>query len=123
LPRWPSPPAHRLFAANGSNYDPDASANFGKAAAFATDNHVLAPGGTTAASLFGSLTGASLDWTPPAGGLASNVGAAIPIPAGYTGGYFGGTLAPGAYFGAAVPGGEKWWAGWTAYYTCTASGC
>jgi len=102
-----------LFAENAANYDADAGANFGKAAAFAAANH-QAPAAATAASLFGNLTpGATLDWTPAA--AAGAVGTAVGIPAEYTAAWFGGTLAPAAHFGAAAPGGTKWWQGWTNY--------
>ena len=102
-----------LFAENAANYDADASANFGKAAAFATENHVTSA--ATAASLFTSLTATALDWTPAGGSPAATVTNPIAIPAGYTAAFFGGTLTPGAHFGAAAPGGTKWWQGWTSY--------
>lgn len=102
-----------LFAENAANYDSDAGTNFGKAAAFAADNHVLS--GATAASLFTSLSPAAFDWTPAAGSPAGAVATPVAMPAGYTAAYFGGTLAPGAHFGAAAPAGPKWWEGWTSY--------
>ncbi len=102
-----------LFAENAANYDGDASANFGKAAAFAAENHVASA--ATAASLFASLTPAAFDWTPAAGAVAENVPTPIAIPGSYTAAYFGGTLAPGTHFGAAAPAGPKWWEGWTTY--------
>jgi len=104
-----------LLAENAINYDDDAGANFGKAAAFAAANHVAAGG--TAASLFASLTPASLDWTPAAGSAAATGGGTIVIPAGYTGAFFGGSLTNTTYFGAADPAGTKWWEGWTNYAT------
>jgi len=102
-----------LFAENAANYDADASANFGKAAVFTTENHVTS--GATAASLFTSLTATALDWSPAGGSPAGTVQNPVAIPAGYTAAFFGGTLTPGAHFGAAAPGGTKWWQGWTSY--------
>lgn len=102
-----------LLAENGANYDADGGANFGVQSAFAADNHVEAAG--SAAALFNSLTAPTFDWTPAAGSPAATISGAIAIPAGYTGSYFGGTLSPGAYFGAAAPAGPKWWDGWTSY--------
>ena len=102
-----------LFAENAANYDPDAGSNFGKAGAFATENHVTSA--ATAASLFTSLATPGLDWTPAGGSPAATVTNPIAIPADYTAGFFGGTLTPGAHFGAAAPGGAKWWQGWTNY--------
>jgi hypothetical protein len=102
-----------LLAENAVNYDPDAGTNFGKAAAFAADNHVAAGG--TAASLFTSLAPASLDWTPAGGSPAASGAGTVVIPAGYTGGFFGGSLTSTTYFGAADPAGTKWWQGWTSY--------
>ena len=69
-----------LLAENALNYDDDAGTNFGKAAAFAASNHVTAAG--TAASLFTSLTPASLDWTPAAGSPAATGAGTVVIPAG-----------------------------------------
>jgi hypothetical protein len=102
-----------LLAENGTNYDDDAGSNFGKAPVFAADNHVVTA--ATTASLFASLAAPNFDWTPAAGSPAASITGAIAIPAGYTGSFFGGTLTPGAYFGAADPAGAKWWDGWTSY--------
>lgn len=74
----------------------------------------------TTASLFTSFparpaapTLASMDWTPPAGSAAASGGT------GALSGTFatvGGTFVTGTdYRGAAAPGGEKWWQGWTNY--------
>ncbi len=104
-----------LLAENALNYDADAGTDFGKAAAFAAANHVAAGG--TAASLFASLTPASLDWTPAAGSAAATGAGTIVIPVEYTGGFFGGSLTNTTYFGAADPAGTKWWQGWTSYTT------
>jgi len=106
--------ANLLLAENGTNYDA-AGTNFGQAAAFAAANHVAAGG--TAASLFASLTPASLDWTPAAGSAAATGAGTIVIPAEYTAGFFGGSLTNTTYFGAAEPAGTKWWQGWTSYAT------
>jgi fibronectin type III domain protein len=104
-----------LLAENAANYDSDAGADFGKAATFAADNHVLAAG--TAASLFTSLTPGSLDWTPAGGSAAASGAGTVVIPSNYTVGFFGGTLPNTTYFGAADPAGPKWWQGWTNYAT------
>ncbi len=104
-----------LLAENGANYDEDGGDNFGVAGAFAASNHVEDAG--PAASLFTSLTPASLDWTPPAGSAATSGAGTVVIPAEYTAGYFGGTLENTDYFGAADPAGTKWWEGWTRYAT------
>lgn len=104
-----------LLAENAANYDADAGSNFGKAAAFTADNHVQS--GATAASLFTSLTPTSLDWTPATGSAAAAGAGTVVIPPFYTANYFGGTLANTTYFGAAQPGGTKWWQGWTSYAT------
>ena len=104
-----------LLAENTLNYDDDASGNFGVAAAFTASNHVEEAG--TAASLFTSLTPASLDWTPPGGSPAAAGAGTVVIPEEYTGAYFGGTLTNTTYFGAADPAGTKWWEGWTRYAT------
>jgi hypothetical protein len=104
-----------LLAENAINYDEDAGTNFGKAAAFAAANHVVSPG--TAASLFTSLTPASLDWTPAAGSAAASGAGTVLIPAEFTIGFFGTTMPNTGYFGAADPAGPKWWQGWTSYAT------
>lgn len=88
-------------------------------AATKTAWNVQTAAGTTA-SLFTAFpvrpaapTLASMDWTPPAGSAAA---------AGGTGAFtgtlatIGGTFVTGTdYRGAAAPGGEKWWQGWTNY--------
>jgi hypothetical protein len=88
-------------------------------AATKTAWNVQTVAGTTG-SLFTSFparpaapTLASMDWTPPAGSAAA---------AGGTGAFtgtlatVGGTFVTGTDFrGAAAPGGEKWWQGWTNY--------
>jgi hypothetical protein len=104
-----------LLAENGANYDEDGGDNFGVADAFTASNHVEDAG--TAASLFTSLTPASLDWTPPGGTAAADGAGTVVIPEDYTGNYFGGTLTNTTYFGAADPAGAKWWEGWTRYAT------
>jgi hypothetical protein len=104
-----------LLAENALNYDEDAGTNFGKAAAFAASNHVAAGG--TAASLFTSLTPATLDWTPAGGSPAAAGAGTVVIPVEYTGGFFGGSVTNTTYFGAADPAGAKWWQGWTNYAT------
>jgi hypothetical protein len=67
-----------------------------------------------------ATTGASFDWTPPAGSPAASGGLATftgkiqtkATGASSTGHTFGAT----SYLGAAAPGGAKWWAGWTRYF-------
>ena len=107
-----------VLAANGKHYD-DATANpsgpFGQADKFLASNHIVAPG--SAASLFTSLATASLDWTPAMGSPAAAGGGTVPLPAGRTANFFGGTLSSTAYIGAADPAGAKWWAGWTVHVT------
>ena len=73
--------------------------------------------GGTAASLFASLTPASLDWTPAAGSAAASGAGTVVIPPEYTAGFFGAALTNTTYFGAADPVGTKWWQGWTNYAT------
>ncbi len=104
-----------LLAENAANYDADAGTDFGKAAAFAADNHVAAAG--TAASLFANLTAGSFDWTPAAGSAAASGAGTVVIPSAYTAGFFGGTLGNTTFFGAADPAGPKWWEVWTSYAT------
>ena len=104
-----------LLAENGTNYDEDGGDNFGIADAFTASNHVEEAG--AAATLFTSLTPASLDWTPPGGSPAGSGAGTVVIPTEYTGGYFGGDLANTTYFGAADPAGVKWWEGWTRHAT------
>jgi hypothetical protein len=108
-----------LLAENATNYD--GGANFGQAAKFATDNHVATA--TAAAGLFTSLTTPALDWTPPAATPAASGAGIVQIPATFAANFFGAAMLNTTYFGAAAPGGAKWWSGWTAYYTCTAAGC
>lgn len=56
---------------------------------------------------------AAFDWTPPAS-AAIGTGGLATLPGKI--GAKGGTVVTGtAYFGAAAPGGVKWWSGWTAY--------
>ncbi|HEY7479224.1 MAG TPA: fibronectin type III domain-containing protein [Gemmatimonadales bacterium] len=104
-----------LLAENAENYDEPGSGNFGLASAFTSSNHVEET--DPAASIFTSLTPASLDWTPPTGSAAESGAGSVVIPSDYTDGFFGGTLENTTYFGAADPAGEKWWEGWTRYAT------
>ena len=88
-------------------------------AATKTAWNVQTVAGTTG-SLFTSFparpaapTLASMDWTPPAGSAAATGGTGA-----FTGtlATVGGTFVTGTdYRGAAAPGGEKWWQGWTNY--------
>jgi len=81
-------------------------------------NVQVAAGAT--ASLFTSFpsrpaapTLGTMDWTPPAGSAAASGGTGA-----FTGTLqtVGGTFVTGTdYRGAAAPGGEKWWQGWTSY--------
>jgi hypothetical protein len=102
-----------LFAENATTYDADDSGDFGVADAFTDANHVVSA--DPAASIFTSLTPTALDWTPVAGSDAEAGAGTVVIPTEYTGNFFGGTLENTTYFGAADPGGEKWWEGWTQY--------
>jgi hypothetical protein len=104
-----------LLAENAENYDEPGSGNFGLASAFTSSNHVEET--DPSASIFTSLTPASLDWTPPTGSAAESGAGSVVIPSDYTDGFFGGTLENTTYFGAADPAGEKWWEGWTRYAT------
>lgn len=100
-----------VFAENtGGDYDPDASANFGKAAVFAADGHRST---TTAASIITSLTPASLNWTPT--GTAATGCGTIAIPTARAASFFGGTMANTTYCGAVDPAGPQWYSGWTVY--------
>lgn len=104
-----------VLAENGSNFDPDASAFFGKAANFTTNNIRTEP---TAAALFASLTAASLDWRPVAASVLATGGEQS--PAARVTNYFptGGGWQNTAYIGAVAPGATTpWYAGWTQYYT------
>lgn len=98
-----------VFAANAADYDP-VGTNFGQATAFATDNHRTA---ASVAAIITSVTPASLNWIPL--GTATAGCGTVAFPAGRTGGYFGGTLAPTTYCGAQDPAAAEWYAGWTAY--------
>jgi hypothetical protein len=97
--------------------DPAAPLQF----SFDLASNALAEGATTTASLFTAFpatvdintTASAFDWTPAAGSLAATT-------AGLS--TFTGKLAAAAgpvtatsYVGAAQPGGEKWWSGWTVY--------
>ncbi len=76
----------------------------------------------TTASLFTTFptttdqntTGASFDWTPPAGSPAAAGG--LNAFTGLVANRAGTFVQPTAYRGAAAPGGAKWWQGWTVYY-------
>lgn len=108
-----------LLAENATNYD--GGSNFGQENKFTTANHVTSQSLT--AALFTSLTTPGLDWTPPAGSPAAAGAGTVAIPAGFAAGFFGAAMPNTTYFGAAAPGGAKWWQGWTAYHVCTANGC
>jgi hypothetical protein len=126
--------ANVILAENGpvaapTNYDADGldttppvegNRRYAQAAKFAGQNHRI---GTDAASLFVSLTPATLDWTPKltAGQPDPATGGSQVIPpklaarvAGfpYSGGWVNTT-----YVGAAAPAGPKWWQAWTTYIT------
>lgn len=89
--------------------------------AFDSTGNALTLGTATAASLFTALPAAgtvpsgvsAFDWTPAAnspiaaGGMATFTGAVATKA---------GTFVTGtSYLGAAAPGGDKWWSGWTIY--------
>jgi hypothetical protein len=89
--------------------------------------NALTESAATTASLFtafpttvtATTTATAFDWTPPAGSAAATGGLATftgklatkATGASSTGHTFAGT----AYMGAAAPGGDKWWDGWTRY--------
>jgi hypothetical protein len=101
-----------ILAQNGGNYD--STSNFGQAAKFAADNHVVRDNTVLVDTLLGiNLNPAALDWTPKAGSPAATDGVAV--GAARVAGYFGGTWVNTGYRGAADPTGPKWWAGWTSY--------
>jgi hypothetical protein len=104
-----------LFAENTTNYDADDSGDFGVEGSFTDANHVASD--ASAAEILTSLTTSSLDWTPITGSDAESGAGTVEIPSEFTGSFFGGTLENTTYFGAAEPGGEKWWEGWTRYAT------
>lgn len=100
-----------VFAANTADYDSDAGSNFGKAAAFAADNHRV---GASVAAILTNTASATLDWTP-LGTAAAGCGT-VAIPASRSAGFFGGTMTATSYCGAADPAAAtKWWQGWTNY--------
>lgn len=104
----------RTFTIAGGHFPAEADS-----AATKTAWNLQAVAGTTA-SLFTSFparpaapTLATMDWTPPAGSAAASGGTGA-----FTGTLLtvGGTFVTGTdYRGAAAPGGEKWWQGWTNY--------
>jgi hypothetical protein len=116
-------------AATPTNYDADgldttppteSARRYAQAAKFATQNHRI---GTDAASIFLSLTPATLDWTPKvtAGQPDPTTGGSQVLPpklaarvAGYP--YSGGWVNT-TYVGAAAPAGPKWWQNWTVHIT------
>jgi len=107
---------------NGANFETQANARFGHLLANAAFNNVSTTGlaamypGVPAAGA--APTTAGLDFTPATasilgtGGLNAFAGTAV---SGRVNNYFGGTLTPTAYRGAADPAGAKWWQGWTTY--------
>ncbi len=107
---------------NGANFEAQANARFGHLLANAAFNNVSTTGlaamypGVPAAGA--APAAATLDFTPATasilgtGGLNAFTGTAV---SGRVNNYFGGTLTPTAYRGAADPAGAKWWQGWTVY--------
>jgi hypothetical protein len=103
-----------VFAENGTDYDPDASAFFGKAANFTGAGNRLHAGG--AASLFVGLTPSNPDFTPAAGSILAT--GATNVPADRVAGFGPGAWANTTYVGAVDPSGaNKWWQGWTSFVT------
>jgi hypothetical protein len=111
-----------LFADNAATFDAaagrftfDAAAN-GLVSATATTPALFTAFPATVST---TTAAAAFDWRPAAGsaaatgGLATFTGklAAKATAASPTGNAFGGT----SYVGAAQPGGQQWWAGWTVY--------
>jgi hypothetical protein len=103
-----------VFAENtGGNYDDAASASrYCQEAKWAGDNHRTA---ATAAAVLTSLATNGLDFTPPAASLPTTGGSTVPLPAGRTANFFGGSMTNTTYVGAVDPAGPKWWQGWTVY--------
>jgi hypothetical protein len=103
-----------VFVQNaGGNYDDAASTTrFCKAAGFTSDNHRTS---TSVDSILTSVAVNSLDFTPKAGTLPTTGGSMVPLPAGRTSGFFGGSMSNTTYVGAVDPAGPKWWDGWTVY--------
>ena len=103
-----------VFAENtGGNYDDAASASrYCQEAKWAGDNHRTA---ATAAAVLTSLATNGLDFTPPAASLPTTGGSTVPLPAGRTTNFFGGSMTNTTYVGAVDPAGPKWWQGWTVY--------
>ena len=103
-----------VFAENGSNYDPDASAFFGKAANFAGAGNREHAG--AAASLFVSLAQGGPDFTPAAGSILATGGASV--PADRVNGFTPAAWTNTTWVGAVDPSGaNKWWQGWTVFVT------
>jgi hypothetical protein len=110
-----------VFAGNTANYDPAGGAAFFQQANFQNAGLV------EAASLDGVFAGlptnttasvASLDFVVPVGGSAPASTGLGTFPAAITervANFRYGTLTGTSYAGAAAPGGERWWQGWTAY--------
>lgn len=105
-----------LFAQNAAgNFEADSVKQRLGAAGFDSS-------GVTAASLFttfpatigGTTTGASFDWTPAAGSPAATGG--LNAFTGLIQARAGTFIQPTAYSGAAAPAGTKWWEGWTVYF-------
>jgi hypothetical protein len=103
-----------VFAENsGGNYDdPVSTTRFCQEAKWTSDNHRTA---ATAASVLTSLATNNLDFTPPAASLPTTGGSQVPLPAGRTANFFGGSMTNTTYVGAVDPAGPKWWQGWTVY--------
>ncbi|AHG91379.1 hypothetical protein J421_3842 [Gemmatirosa kalamazoonensis] len=102
------------------NYDAPGSIGFGQQATFPNTISATAP----TATLFTSVpsgavpAAATLDWTPAGGSplRANGVTSWTPRIQARTTGFFGATMTPTSYVGAADPNSAtKWWQGWTAY--------
>jgi hypothetical protein len=103
-----------VFAENGSNYDSEASAFFGKASNFAGAGNREQAG--AASALFVSLSTGSPDWTPAAGSILATGGASV--PADRVSGFVPGAWSNTTWVGAVDPSGaNKWWQGWTVFVT------
>jgi hypothetical protein len=112
-----------LMAENANSFLPTSTSGTTTTTRYSLDaaqNSLQIFAGTTA-SLFTafpatagtSTTGASFDWSPAAGSPIATGGMAA-----FTGALqtrAGTYVTPTAYRGAAAPGGEKWWQGWTNY--------
>ena len=111
-----------LLAENGNSFLPSSTSGSSTTTRYSVDlaqNAIQLFTGTTT-SLFAafpatgtSTTGASFDWSPAAGSPLAQGG--MTTFAGALQARAGTYVTPTAFRGAAAPGGDKWWQGWTNY--------